>query len=336
MRHDLLGESAKSLLRAGRIDQQDVIDATGFKLLQARDDLFGRSEQGGFFAREVGVGVRADILVALRARSTRQAADRLQHVRPQRVGLFALRLRLDDLQCPRSADRAGSVRPTHLPELGLVSGDALDGKIDGRDLVEQEIEPALGSAPDRFETARAHPQRGMGPLRGARLDDDVVEMPALAVVREALARGPSLAQERHGLLEALGCLLDRNAKASELRLPVAFADAEVEPAIRQEIECRDLLSEQGRIVPRQYYDGASKADSPRAPCKVAQEIERSRKLPDAGKVVLDHEHAVVAEILGIEHVIDVFAVAQAVSGCPIARGLGSAEQSKLHGIILMA
>src|SRR5215471_8518852 len=82
MRHDLLGEGAQGLLRAGWIDQQHVIDATRFELLQARDDLFGRSEQGGFFAREIGIGVRADILVPLRARSTRQAADRLQHVCP--------------------------------------------------------------------------------------------------------------------------------------------------------------------------------------------------------------------------------------------------------------
>src|SRR5215467_14267394 len=51
------------------------------------------------------------------------------------------------------------------------------------------------------------------------------------------------------------------------------AHAEVEPALRQEIECGDLLSEQGRIVPWQYHDGASKAYAPRAPCKVAQEIE---------------------------------------------------------------
>src|SRR5262249_34268609 len=87
---------------------------------------------------------------------------------------------------------------------------------------------------------------------------------------------------------------------------------------------------------RQHHNGASKAYSPRAPCKVAQKIERSRKLPDAGKVVLDYEHAVVAKILSIEHVIDVIAVAPAVSGRPIARGLGSAEQSKLHGITLLA
>src|SRR5262245_54842262 len=215
-------------------------------------------------------------------------------------------------------------------------GDALDGKIDGRDLVEQEIEPALSGAPDRFEAACAHPERGMRPLNGARLDDDVVEMPALAVVREALAGGPSLAQERHCLLKALGCLLDRDAKARELRLPVTLAHAEVESPLRQEIERGDLLGEQDRIVPRQHHNGASKAYSSRTPCKVAQEIERSRKLPDAGKVVLDYEHAVVAKILGIEHVIDVIAVAQAVSGRPIARGLGSAEQSKLHGITLLA
>src|SRR5262245_34016769 len=130
-------------------------------------------------------------------------------------------------------------------------------------------------------------------LSWARLDDDIVEMPALAVVREAIARGPSLAQERHRLVEAFGRLLDRNAEAREFRLAVTLAHAEVEPAARQQIERGDLLSQQHRIVPRQHHDRGAKAYSLCAPCKIAQEIERSRKLPNAGKVVLDHEHAVI-------------------------------------------
>src|SRR5262249_47680256 len=74
------------------------------------------------------------------------------------------------------------------------------------------------------------------------------------------------------------------------------------------------------------------------PCasgKKAQEIERSGKLPDAREVMLDDEHAVIAELFGVEHVVDVLAVAQAVADRPFARGLGSAEQSKLHVVILL-
>src|SRR6516225_8508330 len=220
-------------------------------------------------------------------------------------------------------------------ELGLVGCHALDGEVDGRDLVEQEIEAALRGAPDRFEAAGAHPERGMRLLSGARFDDDIVEMPALAMVREALAGGPRLAQERHRLVEALGRLLDWNREARELRRAVPLANAEVEPAVGQQIERGDLLCEQYRIVPRQHHHGGTEADFLCASSQIAEEVERSRKLPDAREVVLDYEHAVIAELFGAEHVVDVFAVAQAVSDRPFARGPGSAEQSELHDLIPM-
>ena len=54
-------------------------------------------------AGEVGIGMRADVLVALGARSARQVADGLQHLGSERIGLLALRLGLDDLQCARDA-----------------------------------------------------------------------------------------------------------------------------------------------------------------------------------------------------------------------------------------
>jgi len=47
-------------------------------------------------------------------------------------------------------------------------------------------------------------------------------------------------------------------------------------------------------------------------------------------MVLDHEHAVIAKLLGIQDVVDVLAVAQAVSDRPFTRRLGSAEQPELH------
>ena len=86
----------------------------------------------------------------------------------------------------------------------------------GRDLVEQEIEAPLRRTPDRLEAAGPHPQGRMRLLHRARLDNDVVEVPALAVMRKAVAGGPGLAQEGHGLVEALGRLLDGNAEAREL------------------------------------------------------------------------------------------------------------------------
>src|SRR5262245_8951756 len=80
LRHDLLGERAQSLLRAGRVDQQHVVDPAGLQLLEARDDLLGRSQQRRLFAGEIGVGVRADVLIAFGTRPARQTADGLQHL----------------------------------------------------------------------------------------------------------------------------------------------------------------------------------------------------------------------------------------------------------------
>ena len=141
---------------------------------------------------------------------------------------------------------------------------------------------------------------------------------------------PGLAQERQGLVEALGRLLDGDAEARELRRAVALADAEIEAAVGQEIERGDLLGQQHRVVPGQHHHRRAEPYALGAAGKVAQEIERRRELPDAREVVLDHEHAVIAELLGVQHVVDVLGVAEAVSDRPFTRRLGSAEQPELH------
>src|SRR5262245_50775354 len=129
--------------------------------------------------------------------------------------LLALRLGLDDLQRPRCGDHAGPIHPPQALQLLLVHRHALDDEIDWGDLVEQEIVAALSRALDRLEAAGPHPHGRMRPLASARLDDDVVEAPVPTVMREATVGGPGFAQEGHGLLEALGRLLNRNAEARE-------------------------------------------------------------------------------------------------------------------------
>ena len=156
---------------------------------------------------------------------------------------------LDDLQRARGGNHAWPIQPPKALQLALVDRHALDGEIDRGNLVEQEIETALRRALDQLEAAGSHPQGRMRLLGRARLDDDVVEVPAPAVMREAALGGPGFAQEGHGLLEALGRLLDGNAEARELVLAIALAHAEVEAAVREQIERGDLLGEKRRIVP---------------------------------------------------------------------------------------
>ena len=71
------------------------------------------------------------------------------------------------------------------------------------ELVEQKLEAAPRHLADRIGLPAAIQIGGCGFCARRRLDDDVVEMPVLAVVREALVRGPRLDDQVEALLEAL-------------------------------------------------------------------------------------------------------------------------------------
>ena len=88
-------------------------------------------------------------------------------------------------------------------------------------------------------------------------------------------------------------------KPANSRLAIALADAEIEAAVGQQVEGGGLLGEQHRIVPGQHHHRGAEPDARGAAGEIAQEIERGRQLPDAGEMVLDHEHAVKAELLGV-------------------------------------
>ena len=72
-------------------------------------------------------------------------------------------------------------------------------------------------------------------LHRRRLDDDVLVTPALAMMREAPFSRPRVTQKRHAFIIALAGFFHRNAEAVELAPPVALADAEIEPAIGEEV-----------------------------------------------------------------------------------------------------
>ena len=96
-------------------------------------------------------------------------------------------------------------------------------------------------------------------LHGARFDNDVVELPELALVRKAPLRRPRLPQKSARLVEAGGGLFGRNGETVEFLGAVALADAEIDATARQQIDGRDLFGEQSRVVPGQYDDCGAKA-----------------------------------------------------------------------------
>jgi hypothetical protein len=136
------------------------------------------------------------------------------------------------------------------------------------------------------------------------------------------------------LLEAGLGLLHGNAEPGELVVPVALADAEVEPAAGEQIDRRRLLGQQHGVVPGQGHDGRAQAQRGSASADPGQEIERRGDLAESGEVVLDDERGVVAELLGLDVVVDEVAKARAaVDVGAAAPGLGAAEDPEAHGAV---
>src|SRR5262249_14485230 len=123
-------------------------------------------------------------------------------------------------------------------DLGAELRDACANRLDRRELVEDEIAAALGREVYRGCAAGCHPERWMGFLAGRRLDDDVLVSPEAAVMGEAPVRRPRRPDDLERLGEPRVGFLDRNAEAGEFVVAITLADAEIEPAVRQQIERR--------------------------------------------------------------------------------------------------
>ena len=191
--------------------------------------------------------------------------------------------------------------------------------------------PAPSHLADRIGVAGALPERRMRLLDGRRLDDDVVELPVLALPREPLVRRPRLGDDVDQFLEPRLGLLHRNAEADELVVAVALADAEIQPPARQQVHRRRLLGQQHGVVPRQHDHRRAEAKRARAGADPGQQVERRGDLAEAGEMMLDDERALVAERFGLDDVLDVVLEAGgAVHIRAAALRLGRAEKSELH------
>ena len=198
-------------------------------------------------------------------------------------------------------------------------------------MAEQQIVALLGHLADRALAAGAHPDRRVRLLRRRRLDNDLVEGPVCAPMRERLVGCPRLEDHLETLVEARVSFLHRHAESSELVVPVAFADAEIEPAPGQQVEGSRLLRQQHGIVPGQHEHCGAQAQPARARAEPGQQVERGRDLAIAGEVVLDDERAVEAERLGLDVVVDEIAepLAAVELGTTAPRRC-TAEQTELH------
>jgi hypothetical protein len=119
----------------------------------------------------------------------------------------------------------------------------IEGLRGERVLAEQHVIATPGDLADRVCAAGPHPERWMRFLLRWRLNDDVVELPILAPMRERRFRGEGFGDDVHRLLKARLGLFQRDAEAGEFVVPVAFADPEIKPAAGQKVKRRCLLSQ---------------------------------------------------------------------------------------------
>src|SRR5437763_1278446 len=243
--------------RSTPIDQH-IADPDAAQLIELLGDLAGRAIDRAVAVHRIGIAGRAIGTAMDGAVGPRRE---LQLAHPVGEAPFQRDLLLGVIVTDKK--RAGDadlhrVKPPSLRlDSGFVGGDRAADIGRRGVLPEQEIVAALGDLADRAFAAGAHPDRRMRPLRGRRLDDDVVEPPVMAAMRERLVRGPRLDDDVEAFVEPRVGLVHIDAEAGEFIVAVALADAEIEPAAGQEIEGRGLLGEQYRVVPRQNDDGSA-------------------------------------------------------------------------------
>ncbi len=103
----------------------------------------------------------------------------------------------------------------------------------------------------------------MGRLDGLGIHRHVVEGPELALVIKRLGCRPGLGQHMHGFLETLVGLGHREVQAVKLTPLIATADAQVQAAVTEQIDCRGLLGQLDGIVKRQNRHRGGQPDGVR-------------------------------------------------------------------------
>jgi hypothetical protein len=108
-----------------------------------------------------------------------------------------------DVQGPGQPDHRRIIGAPLRLDGAAVDRDTLGDGFRPAGLAEQQIIALVGGIADRVGARRADPEWRMRLLHRRRLDDDVVVVPVLAVMREAAFAGPSLPQKGERLLIAL-------------------------------------------------------------------------------------------------------------------------------------
>ena len=172
---------------------------------------------------------------------------------------------------------------------------------------------------------------GCGRLSRGRLDHYILEMPEAALVRETLPRRPGSPHDFERFLETRFGFFGRDLKSFELAVAISFADAEIEPALREKIERCRFLGEQHRVVPRRHDDGRTETKRLRAHGQSGKQHQCRRHLIPAAEMVFNRETRMKAERLGFD--IEIEELKKALAGFRAKSGpirLRRTEQTETH------
>jgi len=257
--------------------------------------------------------------------------DALARRHPGLEGLLPLGGRLHDVDGSGDRHLHRVEPPSARFHFRLEQRDAVADLLDRSELIEQEVIAELGDLLDRLRPAGPHPQRRMRLLRRGRLDHDVVELEVLAAMGPRAIGRPRLEHHLEALVEPLVGLFHRNAESGELVVPVALADAEVDPAAGEQVYGGDLLGQQHGVVPGQRNHRGAEPQRLGARADPREQVQGRGDLTEAGEVVLDDEGADVAERLGLHVVLDELPEAgPAVDVRAAPLGLSASEEPEPH------
>ena len=139
----------------------------------------------------------------------------------------------------------------------------------------------------------------------------------------------------NAFVEARIRLLHGDAESGEFVVPVSLADAEIDPATREQVEGSDLLGQQHGIMPGQHQHRGAEAQRRGACPNPGQQVQARRHLAKASEMVLDQECTDIAECLGLNIALNEFPEASAavdIRATPLC--LCTAEKSKPHSLLL--
>src|ERR1700758_4578541 len=127
----------------------------------------------------------------------------------------------------------------------------------------------------------------MWTLSGRRLDDDILESPIPSPMGKAHARNPRAQDNLDRFFKAAFRLFRRHTETLEFAVPVAFADAEIQPTVGNQIKRRRLLRQEDRVVPRQDHYRRTKPQCGGSHGETSKQRERGRNLIPTGEMMLD-------------------------------------------------